>query len=215
MTTNRRLPSIQPYALPVEGEWPASRADWTLEPGRAALLIHDMQRYFVDAFTPDADPVPGLVANIAALAAAARAAGLPVFYTAQHGDQDRRDRGLQADLWGPGMRHIADHQPIIPPLEPEGADMVLVKHRYSAFQRSNLDTLMRARGRDQLIICGVYAHIGCLFTAAEAFQRDIQPFFAADALGDFSRAWHDMALAQAADCCAHVLSTRNLMDRIA
>ena len=79
----------------------------------------------------------------------------------------------------------------------------------------NLDTLMRARGRDQLIICGVYAHIGCLFTAAEAFQRDIQPFFAADALGDFSRAWHDMALAQAADCCAHVLSTRNLMDRIA
>ena len=106
--------------------------------------------------TPDADPVPGLVANIAALAAAARAAGLPVFYTAQHGDQDRRDRGLQADLWGPGMRHIADHQPIIPPLEPEGADMVLVKHRYSAFQRSNLDTLMRARGRDQLIICGVY-----------------------------------------------------------
>ena len=59
MTINRRLPSIQPYALPVEGEWPASRADWTLEPGRAALLIHDMQRYFVDAFTPDADPVPG------------------------------------------------------------------------------------------------------------------------------------------------------------
>ena len=72
MTINRRLPSIQPYALPVEGEWPASRADWTLEPGRAALLIHDMQRYFVDAFTPDADPVPGLVANIAALAAAGR-----------------------------------------------------------------------------------------------------------------------------------------------
>ena len=41
MTINRRLPSIQPYALPVEGEWPASRADWTLEPGRAALLIHE------------------------------------------------------------------------------------------------------------------------------------------------------------------------------
>ena len=55
MTTNRRLPSIQPYALPTDGEWPASRADWALEPGRAALLIHDMQRYFVDAFTPDAE----------------------------------------------------------------------------------------------------------------------------------------------------------------
>ena len=38
-------------------------------------------------------------------------AGIPVFFTAQEGNQDRRDRGLQADLWGPGMRDIPDHEP--------------------------------------------------------------------------------------------------------
>ena len=214
MTVARRLPSIASYELPREEELPPSRPDWRLDPARAALLIHDMQAYFVDAFAPGVAPIDTLVGTIAALADAARKAGVPVFYTAQNGDQDRRDRGLQADLWGPGMRHIPEHQPIIPVLVPEEDDFVLVKHRYSAFQRSNLETMMRARGRDQLIICGVYAHIGCLFTAGEAFQRDIEPFFAADALGDFSRAWHDAALAQAADCCAVVQSTRQIIEAL-
>lgn len=212
MTAPRRLPSIAAYDLPSEAELPPSRPDWTLKTARAALLIHDMQAYFVDSFTPEAAPIAPVIANIAALAARCRARGVPVFYTAQNGDQDRRDRGLQADLWGPGMRHAPAHQPIVAPLAPQEGDFVLVKHRYSAFQRSNLDTLMRARGRDQLVICGVYAHIGCLFTAAEAFQRDIAPFLAADALGDFSRAWHDAALAEAADCCGVVRSTRHLIE---
>ncbi len=210
----RRLPSIPAYDLPAEGDWPPSRADWVLDAGRAALLIHDMQAYFVDAFQPGAAPIAPVVEHIAALAAAARDRGVPVFYTAQNGDQDRRDRGLQADLWGPGMRHVPQHQPIIAPLAPAAGDIVLVKHRYSAFQRSHLDEMMRVRGRDQLVICGVYAHIGCMLTAAEAFQRDIHPFLAADALADFSRQWHDAALAQAADCFAVVQSTRQIIEAL-
>lgn len=213
--SSRRLPSIAGYALPEEAELPSSRADWAFEADRAALLIHDMQAYFVDAFAPGVSPIAAVIDNVARLVGAARARGLPIFYTAQNGDQDRRDRGLQADLWGPGMRHAPEHQPIIAPLAPQEGDIVLLKHRYSAFQRSNLETLMRARGRDQLIICGVYAHIGCLLTAAEAFQRDIEPFFIADALGDFSREWHDAALTHAADCCAVVRSTRQITEALA
>ncbi|WP_052208231.1 isochorismatase family protein [Croceibacterium mercuriale] len=210
--TPRRLPGIAPYALPLPAEWPASRADWVLERDRAALLVHDMQHYFVDAF--QAAPVPDLVQHIGTLLAAARGAGVPVFYTAQQGDQLPADRGRQADLWGPGMRQVAEHQPIVPALAPATDDIVLVKHRYSAFQRSNLEVLLRARGRDQLIVCGIYAHIGCLFTAAEAFQLDLQPFMVGDALGDFSREWHDAALAQAADCCARVVATTDVLEAL-
>lgn len=215
MSATAGLPRIAPYALPAEAEIPASRAPWTLQASRAALLVHDMQRYFLRAYDLDAPPIPGLVANIASLIAAARGAGVPVFYTAQTGDQDRRDRGLQADLWGPGMSRRPEHQDILPALAPADGDFVLTKHRYSAFQRSNLEHLMRVRGRDQLIVCGVYAHIGCLLTAAEAFQRDIEPFFAADALGDFSREKHLAAIGWAASTCAVVLPTGRLRDGMA
>ena len=214
MTASKGLPTVPAYAQPTEAEIPPSRATWTLRPERAALLVHDMQRYFLRPYDHAAEPIPALVANIAALTAAARAAGVPVFYTAQKGNQDRRDRGLQADLWGPGMSRAPEHQDILPEVAAAEGDFVLTKHRYSAFQRSNLETLMRARGRDQLIVCGVYAHIGCQLTAGEAFQRDIEPFFVADALADFSREKHMAAIAWAAAVCAVVQSTRQTLEAL-
>ncbi|MBD3832049.1 isochorismatase family protein [Brevundimonas bullata] len=214
MSAPKGLPTVPAYALPSEAEIPASRAQWTLERDRAALLVHDMQGYFLRPYASDAEPLPGLISHIVRLIAAARAAGVPVFYTAQHGDQDRRDRGLQADLWGPGMSRAPEHEDIRPELAPAPGDFPLVKHRYSAFQRSNLETLMRARRRGQLIVCGVYAHIGCQLTAAEAFQRDIEPFFVADAVGDFSREKHMEAVAWAAAVCAVATSTARILDRL-
>lgn len=214
MSQPKGLPTIAPYDPPAEDDVPASRAAWTLETHRAALLVHDMQRYFMRPYDLAAEPATTLVANIAQLVRAARKAGVPVFYTAQTGDQERCDRGLQADLWGPGMSRSPEHQDILPELAPEEGDMVLVKHRYSAFQRSNLETLMRARGRDQLLVCGVYAHIGCQLTAAEAFQRDIEPFMVADALADFSRDKHMAAIAWAAGVCAVATTTRRILERL-
>lgn len=208
------LPKIAPYDLPRADELPAARGPWKVDAARAALLIHDMQNYFVGAFTPDASPVAPATANIARLAGHCREKGIPVFYTAQDGDQDRRNRGLQADLWGPGMRDVPEHQAIVAALAPQPADFVLVKHRYSAFQRSNLETMMRARGRDQLIVTGIYAHIGCLMTAGEAFQRDIETFLIADALADFSRAEHDMAVKWVAGRCGVPMTTTQLLGEL-
>ena len=52
------------------------------------------------------------------------------------------------------MSATPEHEEILPDLAPANGDIVLVKHRYSAFQRSNLETLMRASpaavGREQL-----------------------------------------------------------------
>lgn len=210
-TPARSLPRIPAYALPLAAELPAARGPWRFAPARAALLVHDMQDYFLAAFGDAPQPLPAVIENIRRLLDFARAQGMPVFYTAQHGNQDRRDRGLQADLWGPGMRALPEHERIVAPLAPQDGDIVLTKHRYSAFQRSNLETLMRVRGRDQLAICGVYAHIGCMATAVEAFQRDIQPFFVADALGDYSREKQDMAVQWVAATCGVPLTTAQLL----
>lgn len=208
------LPTIATYALPDAADLPAPRVPWRASRDRAALLIHDMQNYFLAPFPADASPVQPVIARIDALRRHARELGIPVFYTAQEGDQDPRDRGLQRDFWGPGMTSRPEHQDIHAQLAPFEGDFVLHKWRYSAFQRSNLEALMRARGRDQLVITGIYAHIGCLMTASEAFQRDIEPFFVADAVADFSREQHDLAVTYAAGRCAVATTTDRLLETL-
>ena len=49
-----------------------------------------------------------------------------------------------------------------------------------------------------------------MLTAAEAFQRDIEVFFIADAIADFSRDRHDMAVDYVAERCGVPMTTRQL-----
>ncbi|GAA2777107.1 isochorismatase family protein [Saccharopolyspora taberi] len=197
------LPTIPHYPLPSRASLPANTASWRPDPARAVLLIHDMQQYFVEPFAPAFRD--GLVRGIARLRADADARGVPVAYTAQPGDMDAEQRGLLVDFWGPGMRRSEQDRRIVPDLAPRPGDWEFVKLRYSAFFRSDLLDRMRAAGRDQLVLTGVYAHIGVLATALDAFTHDVQAFLPAGALGDFSEADHRLALDYAARRCAVVL----------
>ena len=55
-TKTRGLPAIEPYPMPTVADLPTNRVDWTLDAGRAVLLVHDMQNYFLRAFTPGTSP---------------------------------------------------------------------------------------------------------------------------------------------------------------
>lgn len=202
---------IAPYRMPGQNDVPSAAVTWRPARDRAVVLVHDMQRYFLRPFPPGRSPLTELVGNVAELLAAARTAGVPVMYTAQPGGMSRQDRGLLHDVWGPGMGADGADRDIADEVAPERGDTVLTKWRYSAFFRSDLEERLRRSGRDQLIVCGVYAHMGCLITACDAFSRDIQPFLVADALADLSLDDHLMALRYAADRCAVPLTAADVL----
>ncbi|MFI1940739.1 isochorismatase family protein [Streptomyces purpureus] len=203
------IPPIEAYPLPTAGALPPNTPTWSIDPDRAVLLVHDMQRYFLGPF-----PQPlrdQLVANAAQLRDRCAAHGVPVAYTAQPGGMTPEQRGLLADFWGPGMKVDPADREVVAPLAPTAADWLLTKWRYSAFFKTDLLERMRFHGRDQLIICGVYAHVGVLASAVEAFTNDIETFIVADAVGDFSEAEHWQAVDYAAKRCAVVTTTKEAL----
>lgn len=136
---------------------PTSSAPWTLEVHRAALLVHDMQHYFVKAYAPQHDPIGTVLKNIKSLLDTAHTHQMPVYYSAQPGGMTKEQRGLFGQLYGPGMPDDDTERAIVDPLAPTAADTVLTKWKYSEFFRSDLLEILHDANRDQLILAGVYA----------------------------------------------------------
>ncbi|MFD8559646.1 isochorismatase family protein [Streptosporangium canum] len=203
---------IARYAMPTVA--PQNRLSWRPDQRRSALLIHDMQRHFLAPYAGEHSPVTELVANISALREHCASMGIPVIYSAQPPAQSPEQRGLLQERWGAGIPDAAQAR-IIDALAPRDGEVVVTKWRYSAFHRTELGELLIERGCDQLIICGLYAHIGVLTTAIDAFSHDIQPLLVADAVADFSPAHHQMALNHVAELCAVTLTTEQVIAALA
>jgi bifunctional isochorismate lyase/aryl carrier protein len=205
------LPRISPYPLPTGFALDRARVGWRPDPARAALLVHDMQNYFLAPFgTADHALIARVLDNIAALRKHAAERGIPVIFSAQPGGQSLAERGLLQDFWGDGPPPDDRALAVVDALTPDAGDIRITKRRYSAFVGTPLADLLA--GRDQLVVTGVYAHIGVLATALDAFMRDIQPFVVADAVADFSPAHHRDALRHVSDRCGVVATTAEIAD---
>ena len=75
------IPQLSPYEIP---PLPTNQAaHWQLDPKRAALLIHDMQEYFIAAYDRNANPMSMVLSNIQSIISFADSHGMPVFFSAQ------------------------------------------------------------------------------------------------------------------------------------
>lgn len=77
-------------------------------------------------------------------------------------DRDSLDLGLVC-YWGTEFAEV---------VSPVPGDIVLVKHRVSAFYVTNLDLLLRARGIRDLYIAGVSTDLAVEAAARDAHDRD-------------------------------------------
>lgn len=204
---------IQDYSL--EGfKQVTNKVQWNLESEKAILLIHDMQVYFANAYNKAGEPYCTILDNIKSIKKECVKRKIPVVYSAQPAGQSYVQRGLLLDFWGEGIPIGKKQDEIVDEIKPTAKDTVITKWRYSAFEKTELEKLMQELGKTQIIITGVYAHIGCLTTATIASMKNIKPFFISDAVGDFSKDKHRMALEYVSQLSGMAMSTNKILENL-
>jgi isochorismate hydrolase len=185
-----------------------NRVTWPVDPSRSALLVHDMQSHYLAEL--DGDVVRRLISNVRRIAEACQQASVPIFASAVPPASQPDERGLMLDMWGIGPS--AGHHGLEPALGLDhGTYRVVLKRSYSAFYGNDFEVLLRRLGRTSVIITGVYTSIGCAATAMDAFMRDFKAFLVADATADFTPDDHDQGLRRAAQTCARVVETDEVL----
>lgn len=198
-----------------------------LSPGRAAVLVVDMQRAFVErGFEFDATgcgPDEGywdrveqtVMPQTVRLLEATRHAGIEVMYTViQSLTKDGRDRSLDHKL---SNYHIPKGSPaadVAAPLAPQGDEIVLPKSASGVFNATNIEYLLRNLGIDQLGVVGVNTN-QCIESAVrDAADRGFYVTVVEDCCAGSSRQAHEASMATLAGY-ARIASADELCDELA
>jgi isochorismate hydrolase len=202
------IPEIGSYDVDAIDWASFNKVGWQLAPERAGLLVHDMQRFYAATVPTGMNLLEKIVANMQSLISACRAADVPIFYSVARPCANREERGLIMDFHGLGMKNIPEHYEIVDELTPMPEDQIITKKRYSAFFSTDLADRLEAAGVEQLIICGVYAQIGCQMSAMDAVMRDLEVFYVADAMAAYSMNQHLENAEYVSNLCASVQTTK-------
>jgi len=79
-------------------------------------------------------------------------------------------------------------------VRPLATEPVVIKHRYGAFESSDLDLVLRSNGIRTVIMTGVATNVCVETTARQAFLRDYYVVFTRDCTATFTRTEHEAAL---------------------
>ena len=177
-----------------------------LDPRRCALIIQDLQNdviiaggAFADSGAPEHATAQNVVANVADLAAACRAAGVPVihiWYIVEAGATGLKQNaplfqgvkesdGLVRGTWGAAPAAG---------LEPQDGDHVVEKMRMNGFYETRLDILLRGLGAETLIITGAWTNMSIEHTARHGADAGYEVVVVSDGTSTVSEEWQHAAL---------------------
>ena len=134
---------------------------------RTAVVVIDMINDFVTGIFKNERAVK-IVPNIKRLLAFARKQGAPTIYAT---DAHLPNVDTEFEVWGSHAVKGSWGAEIIDELKPEKNDFRVLKRKYSAFQGTDLDMLLRELKVDTLILTGVVTDICIQHTAADAFFK--------------------------------------------
>jgi nicotinamidase-related amidase len=185
----------------------------TIDPGRTAVIVIDMQRDFLEpggfgeSLGNDVSLLQRAVAPIRGLLAGTRASGMLIIHTREGHLPDLSDapkakleRGAPSRRIGaPGpmgrilIRGEKGHD-IIPALQPMPGEYVIDKPGKGAFYATGLGTLLTAEKIESLIICGVTTEVCVHTTVREANDRGYRCIVPGDCCASYFPRFHEAGL---------------------
>jgi len=180
---------------------------------RTALIIIDMQRDFLEpggfgeTLGNDVARLQAAVKPLQAVLAAARAAGLLVIHTREGHRPDLSDappakleRGapsLRIGDRGPMGRILIRGEPghdIVREPHPLESEPVIDKPGKGAFYQTDLESMLKSRGIDNLLVCGVTTEVCVNTTVREANDRGYRCVVLGDCCASYFPEFHEMGL---------------------
>ncbi len=173
----------------------------SLDPLRCVLLIQDLQNdviseggAFASSGAPEHARAQDIVANVARLADACRARGVPVIHVWFVVEPGAPGLTLNAPLF----EGVADSNALVrgtwgaapvAGLEPRPGDFVVEKCRMSAWEGSRLETVLRSLGRDMILNTGAWTNMSVEHTARTGADRGYFMVVPADCCSTMNADW--------------------------
>jgi ureidoacrylate peracid hydrolase len=199
-----------------------------IDPKHAALVVVDMQNDFCHPNSPfarksgkDVSMAETMAPRLVGLIEAARAAGVQVIFT-QDSHKEGNISDVQREEW---LRTHARMNPEDEPsiceegswgeefyeVSPKDGDLVVRKHRYSAFINTDLNLILRSNQIQSLIMTGV-ATGGCVeSTARDGFMLDHYIVFVEDCCATSTVDRHNAAVAAIRDTFGVITTADEIM----
>jgi nicotinamidase-related amidase len=192
--------------------WSAGLGRASFTPGATALLVVDMQGYFLDPAShaylrSAADIVPGLVS----LSRAFWVSGLPVIFTRHLNTEE--DAGALG-LWWNDLIRVEDPLSEIAPALDTSIGTVLEKSQYDAFHGTGLEETLRERSVKRVVVTGVATHLCCETTARSAFVRGFEVTFPVDGTATYDEQHHLATLLNLTHGFATTTRVRDLIEAV-
>jgi len=182
----------------------------SIEPGRTAVLVVDMQNDFgspggmFDLAGIDIQPIRKVIEPTSRVLVGARRAGLRIVYLKMEFESDLSNAGSK------NSPNFLKHQPlrlgdgvkapdgsdgrilikgtwntrILPEVTPEPDDIVVSKHRYSGFYETDLDAILKGFGVKTLVFTGCTTSVCVESTLRDAAYRDYTCLLLSDCVAE-------------------------------
>jgi nicotinamidase-related amidase len=177
-------------------------------PRQSALLVLDMQKYFLDpashAFVPSGRSI---IPGIQKLVTAYSKRNKPVIFT-QH-INTYQDAGMMSSWWSELIVETDPLSELTDWLTMMNAS-VIKKCQYDAFFNTDLEEMLVSKSITHVVICGVMTHLCCETTARSAFMRGFDVWFAVDGTATYNKDFQRATLLN----LSHGFATPVLVDEV-